>query len=194
MDAVKTELTSIEATATESGAAYADLLERQEAAVSQASSGPGVDLQRRPPEAECGSKAGSAADSTIRVDVGLLDKLMSLVDELALARNQVLRFSARQHDTSFHATSQRLDWITTELQASVLKTRRQPIGTIWNKLPRLVRDLATACGKQDRTGMVRRGHRDRQDYPRSHPGSAHPYCPQRLRPRNRDPRQAPAGR
>jgi two-component system chemotaxis sensor kinase CheA len=148
VDAVKTELTSIEATATESGAAYADLLERQEAAASQASSGPGADLRRGSPEAESGSKAGPAADSTIRVNVGLLDKLVSLVDELALARNQVLRFSARQQDASLHATSQRLDWITTELQASVLKTRRQPIGTIWNKLPRLVRDLATACGKQ----------------------------------------------
>jgi two-component system, chemotaxis family, sensor kinase CheA len=145
-DAVKTELTSIAATSAESGAAYADLLERQQAAALQVSSGPDADFERRPPEA--GSKAGPAAAATIRVDVAVLDQLMNLVGELALARNQVLRLSARQQDARLNATSQRLDWITTALQAGVTKTRMQPIGTIWNQLPRVVRDLATACGKQ----------------------------------------------
>lgn len=90
----------------------------------------------------------SLSDTTIRVDVGLLDKLMNLVGELVLARNQILQFNATQEDTAFVATSQRLNLITTELQEGVMKTRMQPIGNIWNKFPRVVRDVAIACGKQ----------------------------------------------
>jgi two-component system chemotaxis sensor kinase CheA len=93
------------------------------------------------------------SDSTVRVDVGLLDKLMNLVGELVLARNQVLQFTAQRADGAFLATSQRLNSITTELQESVMKTRLQPIGNVWSKLPRVVRDLAAACGKQVRLEM-----------------------------------------
>jgi two-component system chemotaxis sensor kinase CheA len=85
--------------------------------------------------------------------VGLLDKLMNLVGELVLARNQVLQFTTQSADSTFLATSQRLNLITTELQGSVMKTRMQPIGNVWNKLPRMVRDLATACGKEIRIEM-----------------------------------------
>jgi len=99
-------------------------------------------------EAEVVHRGPSVADTTIRVDVGLLDKLMNLVGELVLARNQILQFSARQEDAVFNATSQRLNLITTQLQEGVMKTRMQPIRTVWNKLPRMVRDLAAACGKQ----------------------------------------------
>jgi two-component system chemotaxis sensor kinase CheA len=94
------------------------------------------------------ARASALSDSNIRVDVGLLDKLMNLVGELVLARNQILQFSSTQQDTSFLNTSQRLNLITTELQEGVMKTRMQPIGNIWSKFPRVVRDLATACGKQ----------------------------------------------
>ncbi len=94
------------------------------------------------------SGKSSVADSTIRVDVVLLDRLMNLVGELVLARNQILQFNARQEDQVFNATSQRLNLITSELQESVMKTRMQPIGNVWNKLPRVVRDLSAMCGKQ----------------------------------------------
>ena len=94
------------------------------------------------------ARAPALSDSNIRVDVGLLDKLMNLVGELVLARNQILQFSSTQQDTSFLNTSQRLNLITTELQEGVMKTRMQPIGNIWSKFPRVVRDLATSCGKQ----------------------------------------------
>ena len=94
------------------------------------------------------ARAPALSDSNIRVDVSLLDKLMNLVGELVLARNQILQFSSTQQDTSFLNTSQRLNLITTELQEGVMKTRMQPIGNIWSKFPRVVRDLATACGKQ----------------------------------------------
>jgi len=97
--------------------------------------------------------AQSAADSTIRVDVGLLDKVMNLVGELVLARNQVLQFANRTKDTSFLAASQRLNLITTELQAGVMKTRMQPIGNIWGQFPRTVRDVALGCGKEVKIEM-----------------------------------------
>ena len=100
------------------------------------------------------ARGSAVSDSTIRVDVGLLEKLMNLVGELVLARNQVLQFSSQRTDSAFLATSQRLNLITTELQASVMKTRMQPIGNVWSKLPRVVRDLATTCGKQARIEMA----------------------------------------
>lgn len=95
----------------------------------------------------------AVSDGNIRVDVGLLDKLMNLVGELVLARNQILQFTATQKDTTFLSTTQRLNLITTELQEGVMKTRMQPIGNIWNKFPRVVRDLALQCGKQVRIEM-----------------------------------------
>jgi len=92
--------------------------------------------------------AGSLSQSTIRVDVGLLDELMNLVGELVLARNQLLQHTSRFEDGSLQSTGQRLNHITTELQARIMKTRMQPIGNVWHKLPRLVRDTAATCGKQ----------------------------------------------
>jgi two-component system chemotaxis sensor kinase CheA len=94
-----------------------------------------------------------ASDSTIRVDVVLLDKLMNLVGELVLARNQLLQEAGRLNPT-LYKTAQRLNLITSELQAGVMKTRMQPVGVVWNKLPRVVRDLAAQCGKQIRIEMV----------------------------------------
>ena len=96
---------------------------------------------------------GAASESSIRVDVSLLDKLMNLVGELVLARNQVLQFSNAKEDAAINAPSQRLNLITTELQEGVMKTRMQPIGNIWSKFPRTVRDVAAACGKQIRLEM-----------------------------------------
>ena len=86
-------------------------------------------------------------DSTIRVDVNLLNQLMNLVGELVLTRNQLLQ-AAGNFSSGVQQTSQRLNTITTELQESVMKTRMQPIGTVWSKLPRVVRDLSAKCGKQ----------------------------------------------
>ena len=105
------------------------------------------DNARKEPETGAGSKNGSISDSSIRVDVGLLDKLMNLVGELVLARNQILQVTTTK-DAAFNATSQRLNLITSELQEGVMKTRMQPIGVVWDKLPRVVRDLAANCGKR----------------------------------------------
>ncbi len=95
----------------------------------------------------------SMADTNIRVDVKLLDQLMNLVGELVLARNQILQFNTQGQDSSFTATTQHLNLVTTELQEGVMKTRMQPIGNVWSKFPRVVRDLATSCGKKIRLEM-----------------------------------------
>ena len=99
------------------------------------------------------TRSSAAVDANIRVGVGLLDKLMDLVGELVLTRNQILQFNIEREDTALNATSQRLNLITTELQEGVMKTRMQPIGVVWNKLPRVVRDMATTLGKQIRLQM-----------------------------------------
>ena len=93
------------------------------------------------------------ADSSIRVDVDILDRLMNLVGELVLARNQILQYAPAQSDSTFIATSQHLNLVTTELQEGVMKTRMQPIGNIWGKFPRVVRDLSMAVGKKIRLEM-----------------------------------------
>lgn len=99
-------------------------------------------------------KTGQVTDSSIRVDVGLLDKLMTVVGELVLARNQIMQHaSVAPRSASLAAASQRLNLLTTELQEGVMKTRMQPIGNIWSKFPRVVRDLSFACNKQIRLEM-----------------------------------------
>jgi two-component system chemotaxis sensor kinase CheA len=96
----------------------------------------------------------SVADTTLRVDVGLLDQVMTLVGELVLARNQILQYASTQGvEPAFANTTQRLNMITTELQAGVMKTRMQPIGNVWSKFPRVVRDLAAQFGKHVRIEM-----------------------------------------
>ena len=93
---------------------------------------------------------GSVSDGTLRVDVNLLDTLMRLVGELVLTRNQIVATAAAQADPAMQRPSQRLNLLVSELQAGVMKTRMQPIDTVWNKLPRLVRDLAVVCGREVR--------------------------------------------
>lgn len=97
--------------------------------------------------------APTIAESSIRVDVPLLDKLMNLVGELVLARNQILEYSTLQENVPLLAASQRLNLITSELQEGIMRTRMQPINNIWAKFPRVVRDLSVSCGKQVRVEM-----------------------------------------
>jgi two-component system chemotaxis sensor kinase CheA len=95
----------------------------------------------------------SVADSSIRVDVDLLDGLMNLVGELVLTRNQLLQRSATRQDVELQRTAQRLNLIAGELQEGVMKTRMQPIDGVWNKLPRVVRDLCVSLDKSVRVEM-----------------------------------------
>jgi two-component system chemotaxis sensor kinase CheA len=99
------------------------------------------------------SRNPDAAVETVRVGITLLDRLMNLVGELVLARNQLLQFSNSTQDAGFQALSQRMNLIASELQEEVMRTRMQPIGNIWSKFPRTVRDLALNCGKEVRVEM-----------------------------------------
>jgi two-component system chemotaxis sensor kinase CheA len=96
---------------------------------------------------------GVHQDTRIRVDVRLLDKLMNLVGELVLARNQLLQHASNSQDPGLVSSSQRLNLITTELQEGVMKTRMQAIDNVWSKFPRVVRDLSQLCGKQVKLEM-----------------------------------------
>jgi len=84
---------------------------------------------------------------SIRVSVDLLEELMMLVSELVLTRNQLLQIVRHKDDSEFAVPLQTLSQCTTELQEGVMKTRMQPIGNAWAKLPRIVRDLSHELGK-----------------------------------------------
>lgn len=107
----------------------------------------------KPAASKVDSQGHSPVDSTIRVDVALLDKLMTRVGELVLARNQIIQFTNMLGNSDLQRTTQRLNLITTELQDDVMKTRMQQIGNVWTKFPRMVRDLAAICGKEVRIEM-----------------------------------------
>ena len=97
------------------------------------------------------TKDSAVASQTIRVTVEVLEDLMTLVSELVLTRNQLLQLAcASRSDSAFAVPLQRLSHITSELQEGVMKTRMQPIGNAWAKLPRLVRDLARRTRQEDR--------------------------------------------
>ncbi|KRR10711.1 ATPase, partial [Bradyrhizobium jicamae] len=95
-----------------------------------------------------GEVADKIANQSIRVNVDTLEHLMTMVSELVLTRNQLLEISRRNEDTEFKVPLQRLSNVTAELQEGVMKTRMQPIGNAWQKLPRIVRDLSGELGKQ----------------------------------------------
>jgi two-component system chemotaxis sensor kinase CheA len=105
--------------------------------------------ERKPaPEKDESEKAdGKVAAQSIRVNVETLENLMTMVSELVLTRNQLLEIVRRHEDSEFKVPLQRLSNVTAELQEGVMKTRMQPIGNAWQKLPRIVRDLATELGK-----------------------------------------------
>jgi len=87
-------------------------------------------------------------ETHIKVDVKLLDQLMNLAGELVLARNRVVQLSQKIMDEDLTRSVQVLSLITTEMQETIMKTRMQPIGMVFNKFPRIVRDLSKALGKK----------------------------------------------
>jgi two-component system chemotaxis sensor kinase CheA len=87
-------------------------------------------------------------NGTVRVSVSLLDKLMTLMGEMVLVRNQVIQYSSRNDDLEFLNLSQRLNVITGEIQTEMMKTRMQPIGNVVGKFSRMVRELSKDLGKK----------------------------------------------
>lgn len=123
-----------------------DMIEEQEeladqfSAMSQESGG-----SIKPPKSEA---AIQKTDTTIRVTVSLLDQLMNLAGELVLSRNQLLQTITSGDVRSAEAVGQRIDLVTSELQEAIMLTRMQPIGNVFSKFPRVVRDLSKKLGKQ----------------------------------------------
>ncbi|MCB1392247.1 MULTISPECIES: chemotaxis protein CheW [unclassified Nitrobacter] len=101
-----------------------------------------------PKKVEDAPEGDRVANQSIRVNVDTLEHLMTMVSELVLTRNQLLEISRRHEDNEFKVPLQRLSNVTAELQEGVMKTRMQPIGNAWQKLPRIVRDLSSELGKQ----------------------------------------------
>jgi two-component system chemotaxis sensor kinase CheA len=104
-----------------------------------------------PAEASKSRAQGTASESTLRVDVALLNRMMNLVGELVLTRNQVLQATAA--DPNMTLLSRRLDMVTADLRESVMKARMQPVSNVFSKMPRLVRDLTHALDRRARLEM-----------------------------------------
>lgn len=100
------------------------------------------------------SSSEEKADTTIRVQVSLLDRLMALMGEMVLVRNQVLQYSSKNDDLEFLNLSQKLDLVTSELQEETMKTRMQPIGNVLTKFQRVVRDLSGTLNKKINITLV----------------------------------------
>jgi two-component system chemotaxis sensor kinase CheA len=121
------------------------------AALSRAVAAPGEKKVARHDRIESAPESAEAAIAkvqTIRVNVDTLEHLMTMVSELVLTRNQLLEIARRQDDNAYKVPLQRLSHVTAELQEGVMKTRMQPIGNAWQKLPRVIRDLSSELSKK----------------------------------------------
>ncbi len=99
-------------------------------------------------------KESALAAQSLRVNVDVLENLMTLVSELVLTRNQLLQIMRAQKDSEFSTPLQRLNHVVSDLQEGVMKTRMQPIGNAWQKLPRIVRDISIELGKKIDLQMI----------------------------------------
>ena len=115
-------------------------------------------------------RASAAADSTLRVDVHLLNQMMNLVGELVLTRNQVLQ--ATLADPRMTLLGRRLDMVTADLRESVMKARMQPVENVFSKVPRMVRDLSQTLEEAGAAGVRGAGHGTGQEPAGGDQGSA----------------------
>lgn len=107
-----------------------------------------IELAEEEDDATKAARGNDSGAQTIRVSLDVLEHLMTTVSELVLTRNQLLQMVRTLGDSEFKAPLQRLSNITAELQDRVMKTRMQPVGTAWRKLPRIVRDICQETGKK----------------------------------------------
>lgn len=90
----------------------------------------------------------AVAGQSLRVNMEVLENLMTMVSELVLTRNQLLQIARSEKENNFATPLQRLNLVVSDLQEGVMKTRMQPIGNAWAKLPRIIRDLSIELGKK----------------------------------------------
>jgi two-component system chemotaxis sensor kinase CheA len=95
-------------------------------------------------------RSEESKDATIRVDVNLLEKQMNLVSELVLLRNRLLQLASESNERNLNSTVHGLNYVTSELRKNVMKTRMQPVSQLFDKLPRIVRDVSKDIGKKVR--------------------------------------------
>ena len=93
------------------------------------------------------AKSSAVVDSVVRVNVQLLDKIMNIVGELVLNRNQILQYANNIDSSDLNRLAQQLNIITTELQTDIMTTRMQPVGSVLSKFDRIVRDLCRTQNK-----------------------------------------------
>lgn len=141
IDVVPVEIRNAQALAAELHAADVEIDESAAPVVEAPSLAPS--LEDVPADAESRLVAQS-----IRVNVDTLDHLINMVSELVLTRNELFSLAKRHDDSEFKVPLQRLSNVTADLQQGIMKTRMQPVGNAWQKLPRIVRDLALELGKQ----------------------------------------------
>ncbi len=115
---------------------------------------PPVPVAKKEPAEAAEARESQVSSQSIRVNVELLENLMTMVSELVLTRNQLMQILRSQKDSEFAAPLQRLNHVTSELQEGVMKTRMQPIGNAWAKLPRLIRDLCRDLNKKIELQML----------------------------------------
>ncbi|MFC1763652.1 chemotaxis protein CheW [Planctomycetota bacterium] len=109
----------------------------------EVSAEPEIPKRKAPPK-----MTSSSAETSLRVNVKLLDNLMNLAGELVLSRNELMQAEAQNELNLIGAATQRINLVTSELQEAIMLTRMQPIGNVFNKFPRVVRDLASALDKK----------------------------------------------
>ncbi len=156
LDCVKSIVAHLGAAGTEPAGDDADLIATLNATASGQTAAPESEKNPEPEVAPASALTvtPTAAVQTIRVTVDVLEDLMTLVSELVLTRNQLLQLARSQENAAFSVPLQRLSHITSDLQEGVMKTRMQPIGNAWNKLPRLVRDLSREMNKKIELTML----------------------------------------
>ena len=156
LDCVKSIVAHLGAAGTEPAGDDADLIATLNATASGQTAAPEAEQNPEPEVAPAAALTvtPTAAVQTIRVTVDVLEDLMTLVSELVLTRNQLLQLARSQENAAFSVPLQRLSHITSDLQEGVMKTRMQPIGNAWNKLPRLVRDLSREMNKKIELTML----------------------------------------
>lgn len=125
--------------------------QREEKAMNASSVEPAADTSNKSQHNENAPAAkagGTTIESNIRVSVSVLDRLMNLAGELVLGRNQLLQTISKNDFKNIETVSSRLDHVTSELQETIMQTRMQPIGTVFSKFTRVVRDLSNSLNKQ----------------------------------------------
>ncbi|MGG6265939.1 chemotaxis protein CheA [Leptolyngbya sp. AN03gr2] len=141
IDAIRQILDSIQATQAEGDRDYSRLIASLTSLCPE-------DAPNRSERVEEIESTATALDPTIRVQVNVLDHLMNLVGELVLVRNRVLQLTTQNQHSELLSACQQINLITSELQESVMRTRMQPISTLWRTLPRFVRNVAVTSGKE----------------------------------------------